>query len=119
MGSHGGSRAGSSSDGGGTLALDKEYEYRLDDEFKAGIGKRLYNKIVNATSTRRLISDIKNSGYSEESHGISGRNGERLDISFWRERSGIVEQLIVTTRERYENGERLFWLDQATYIRHK
>lgn len=105
--------------GGGSLALDKEYEYGLDDEFKAGIGKRLYNKMANATSTRRLISDIKNSGYSIQMRGDSGRNGERHDISFARERNGIVEQLLVTTRERYEDGERWFWLDQATYIRHK
>lgn len=105
--------------GGGPVALGKDYEYGLDEEFKAGVGKRLYNKIANAKSTQRLVSDIENSGYSIQMRGNSGRNGERHDISFARERKGIVEELTVTTRERYENGEHLFWVDQATYNRHK
>jgi len=101
------------------FALDKDYEYGLDNEFRAGVGKSLYSKISNAKSTRRLISDIESSGYSVQMRGNSGRNGERHDISFAREKNGIVEQIVVTTRERYDNGEHLFWLDQAIYRRHK
>lgn len=96
----------------------REYEYNLDKEFNSAIGKRLSNKLEKATSTRSLINALKNDGFKIERHGESGRNNERKDIAFAREKNGVIELLTITTRERWENGKKYFWLDQATYSWH-
>ena len=96
-----------------------DYEMGWDNEFKQAVGKRLYNKLKNAQSTQAIISALQNSGFKQQMHGTSGRSGERHDISFAKEQNGIIEQIAVTTRTRWESGERLFWLDQASYSWHK
>lgn len=125
MGGRGGS-SGSGGGGGGATpqrlqGVQKftDYEMGLDSEFKQAVGNRLYNKLKNAQSTQAVISALEGSGFKQQMHGASGRNGERLDISFAKEQNGIIEQIAVTTRTRWESGERLFWLDQASYSWHK
>lgn len=97
----------------------KEYEKGWDGEFKQAVGNRLYKKLENAQSTQAVVSALESSGFKRQTQGVSGRNNERRDIFFVREQNEIIEGIAVTTRTRWENGERLFWLDSASYSWHK
>lgn len=97
----------------------KEYEKGWDSEFKQAVGNRLYKKLENAQSTQAVVSALESSGFKRQTQGVSGLNNERRDIYFVREQNEIIEGIAVTTRTRWENGERFFWFDSASYSWHK
>lgn len=118
--SGGGSSANSNSSTFKGLEKSRDYEYGYDDEFKTAVGKRLYNKLVNAQSTVRVIDSAEDSGFKLGQRAvIQDGTGLRVNrMNFAREKDNRIENLSIKTREGYLNGEKVFYLESAAYEWH-